>query len=153
MFRRYRQWLWALGWMALIFGASTDMGSSRQTSRFIGPIVRWLYPKIEEPALGRVVYGIRKGAHVTEYAILAVLCWRALSYRPKGGPRTWVWKQAFIAWLIAAGYASSDEFHQSFVPSRTGQWQDVVWDSSGAFLGLCVTWGVVRWRRSREPAE
>jgi VanZ family protein len=31
--------------------------------------------------------------------------------------------------LVAAGY---DEIHQTFIPSRTGRWQDVVIDSCGA---------------------
>jgi VanZ family protein len=65
--------------MALIFGGSTDLLAEHRTSRFIGPILRWLAPGISDLALDRAHFVVRKTAHFTEYAILALLVWRALS--------------------------------------------------------------------------
>jgi VanZ family protein len=75
--RFLRYWLPVVLWMLLIFGFSTKAGAPNNTSRIIGPIVRWLVPGITDEALGRVVFGARKTAHVAEYAVLALLCWRA----------------------------------------------------------------------------
>ncbi|HAM72924.1 MAG TPA: hypothetical protein DCM86_14895 [Verrucomicrobiales bacterium] len=128
--------------MGVIFAASSDAGSSQHSSRIIGPIVRWLYPQIAQAEMDRVVFGVRKAAHVTEYAILAMLLWRA--FRARAGslrPPPHVW---WSAWGTAAAYAATDEIHQTFVPTRTGQWQDVVIDSTGALLGLLALWIVTR---------
>jgi hypothetical protein len=61
--------------MSLIFGFSTQAGSTRHTSRIIGPLLRWINPSITAATIDQVQYVIRKGAHMTEYAILAALLW------------------------------------------------------------------------------
>jgi len=137
--------------------------SSGHTSRIIGPIVRWFIPDISEVALGQIVFTVRKTAHVTEYAFLAALVWRALrnpmvkAQRPDGRSthieegkvalQLWRWSQAMLALGVAALYAASDEIHQLFVPTREGRFGDVVLDSAGAALGLFAIWMVGRWRR------
>jgi len=132
--------------MLLIFGLSTNAGAPRNTSRIIGPIVRWLVPGISDEALGRVVVTIRKGAHVTEYAVLALLCWRARRKPVRGDARPWQWRDAGFAFAFAVLFAASDEWHQSFVPSREGAVRDVLIDSAGAGLGLFALWRLGRWR-------
>jgi VanZ family protein len=133
--------------MAVIFSASTDTFSANHTSRFIVPFLRWLDPNISPDAICTVQGLVRKGAHVTEYAILAVLLWRALRKPARDNPRPWNWLVALSAFAIAAGYSMTDEFHQSFVPSRQGQLGDVCFDSAGAALGLIVLWAIGRWRK------
>jgi len=75
--------------MALIFVGSTGPLSASHTSRIIGPILRWLYPEISDVAIERVRFVVRKTAHFTEYAVLALLVWRALARtkQPPGGTR------------------------------------------------------------------
>lgn len=147
---RMKRWLMVVAWMLVIFGASSDMGASRNTSRFIGPIVRWLYPQITPSGLETVVFFVRKTAHVTEYAILSILIWRALTLgRPSSAGSAVSWKIAALSWALAAGYAASDEIHQMFVPSRTGHWHDVVLDSCGALLGVLICWVWTRTRTAR----
>ena len=168
--------------MLLIFGLSTNAGTPNNTSRIIGPIVRWLVPGISDEALGRAVFGVRKASHVTEYAVLALLCWRArrqpvvgqpsslppglpapdhesrarcpprqagsLPHQPvRGDDRPWRWQDAAFAFVVAVAFAASDEWHQSFVPSRQGSAWDVLLDSGGAVLGLFVLWRLGRWRK------
>jgi Predicted integral membrane protein len=73
---------------------------------------------------------LRKGAHMTEYAILACLLVRAT---------------ASSAWAfgLAVAYAATDEFHQTFVHGRHGSPIDVGIDAVGALIGLGV------WQRLR----
>jgi VanZ family protein len=92
---------------------------------------------------------LRKAGHFTEYAILAVLVHHAL-----GIARQWsADRRLLVAWLLAALYAASDEWHQSFVPGRTPAVTDVVIDACGALAGLLV-WRRVGcwWRARRGPA-
>lgn len=141
-----RYWLPVLLWLALIWSFSSEMGSSRRTSRFIGPILRWLHPQISDAAIGKVQLVIRKGAHVTEYAVLVLLIWRALRRPVKGDSHPWNWRVAAAAFAIALACAVGDEWRQSFVRDRQGQISDVAIDSAGAGLGLLGAWAFGRQR-------
>jgi VanZ family protein len=140
-------WLPVLLWMSVIFGFSTDAGATRNTSRFIGPFLRWLHPEVSDETIHAVQLVIRKLAHLTEYAVLAVLFWRARRKPIRGDAGPWRWVDAFVAFGLAVLFAVSDEWHQSFVPSRQGQVTDVLIDSGGAALGLIALWIVGRWHK------
>ncbi len=128
----YLRWLPALGWMALIFVGSTDVLSHAHTSRFIEPFLRWLFHgSLSAAAIEQIHFLIRKTGHLCEYAVLGVLYWWAL------GPSAEI-RRAALAILLAACFASSDEFHQSFVPSRGASVSDVMIDTAGATAGLLV---------------
>jgi len=125
-----------VAWMLVISFASTDLMSAAHTSRFIVPFFTWLIPEISEPALATIQLLLRKAAHVTEYAILAGLLARALFYGCGGAALS-----AFLQpLLIASCYAVLDEFHQSFVASRTASPFDVIIDTCGAIIGLVLYW-------------
>ena len=141
-----KYWLLPVLWMALIFSASGDNKSFEHSSRILAPILRWLFPHISHDALNSVVTIIRKCAHLTEYAILAILFWRALRKPVKKDLRPWSWKEAKMAVLFVALYAASDEFHQRFVPSRQASVIDVLIDTIGGSLGLLLIWMIGRWR-------
>ncbi|HEX4630948.1 MAG TPA: VanZ family protein [Chthoniobacterales bacterium] len=133
-----KYWLPVLVWMIFIFVGSTDLLSAEHTSRFIGPFLRWFRPDISDATVASIQLFVRKGAHLTEYAILAALLYRALSGRIR---------RALVgAFLSAAIYATIDELHQSFVATRTGTPWDVIIDCVGASAGL-VFYGLVRRRR------
>jgi VanZ family protein len=125
-----KYWLPVLLWMVFIFIGSTDLMSAEQTSRFIGPFLRWFAPDISPETIVSIQLFVRKCAHLTEYAILSALLLRAL--------RQHLLAARSVAFALAALYAVVDEFHQSFVPSRTGSPWDVVTDSIGAILGLII---------------
>ncbi len=133
--------------MALICVGSTDLLSAEHTSRLLGPLLHWFYPRISPLTVLRLQILIRKAGHVTEYAILALLMFRALA-------NTLFWRSAIGAMaltLIAAGaFAATDEFHQSFVPSRTASLRDVSIDTLGAGVGIAIY--AVWWRRYRQRA-
>ena len=133
-----KYWLPVIAWMIFIFVGSTDLLSAEHTSRFIGPFLRWFSPGVSDATIASVQLVVRKCGHLTEYAILAALLYRALHRR--------LWWAAFV---IAGLYAALDEFHQSFVSSRTGSPWDIFIDCIGAALGLLLFsfWS----RRSRAP--
>jgi VanZ family protein len=140
--RIVKYWMPVVVWMALIFLGSTDILSAEHTSRFLVPFLRWIDPQISWAALNAIQTVIRKLGHVTEYAILAALLWRAL----RGGA-LWRMKMSILfalVWIGCALFAATDEFHQSFVPSRTASGNDVMIDICGALIGLtiCVAVGM-----------
>jgi len=76
---------------------------------------------------------LRKTGHVVGYGLLSFFLFRAWrATLPKRGNPRWTLYWADIAVFGTALVASLDEWHQSFIPSRTGRWQDVVLDSSAA---------------------
>jgi VanZ family protein len=135
--------------MALIFAASSDRGSYQHSSRLIGPLVHWLFPRLSDEALHTVVVGVRKCAHLTEYAVLALLLWRARRHAVQPRPPTWRWSDAGLVLALVALYAASDEIHQAFVPSREASVGDVLLDTTGAALTLLALWGLTRLRKPR----
>lgn len=141
-----RYWLPVILWCALIFGFSADAGSTRRTSRILRPILRWFNPDISEETIRRVQFGVRKTAHVAEYAVLALLIWRARRRPARNDRRPWNWREAGLALAFVAAFALSDEFHQLFVPSREARAGDVLVDSLGAALGLLALRAYGRWR-------
>lgn len=116
-----------------MFFGSTDMMSAEHTSRFLTPFLRWLDPQISWRTIAQVHFFVRKAAHVTEYAILTGLLFRALRWSMSG-----LWRRGLLALIPALLYAPLDEFHQSFVPSRTSSARDVLVDYCGAILGILL---------------
>ena len=133
--------------MVLIFTASGDTASFQHSSRIIAPLLHWFLPGLSKDSVNLVVFSLRKCAHLTEYALLAFLVWRARRKPIPGDTRPWRWSEAAEALWVNVFYASTDEFHQTFVPSREGCLRDVMIDSSGALVGLVALWALGRWRK------
>ena len=144
--RLFSAWIPPLVWVALIFIGSTDVLSAEHTSRLLVPLLLWLKPDITGEAIVQVHFLLRKCAHLTEYAILAILLRRALYRGTNLRAKPWVFFMAI--WFVCGIFAASDEFHQSFVPSRTASLNDVLIDISGAFFGLALCLVVARKQRS-----
>jgi VanZ family protein len=132
--------------MAVIFSASGDTDSFHRSSRIIGPILDFLLPGLSDRARDTVVFFARKGAHLTEYAILAMLVWRGLRRPVKADTRPWSWRVAGWTVLLVAFYAATDELHQQFVPARYGSVWDVLLDTLGGMGGVLLIWLFHRWR-------
>jgi VanZ family protein len=131
-----KYWLPLLTWLVVIFVGSTSIMSAAQTSRYIVPFLLWLKPGMSPRAIWIILITIRKCAHVIEYAVLALLLWRALRSIP-----TLQTKSLMVIGAVLLGcalFAASDEFHQTFVKSRTPSVRDVLLDVTGALLGLLI---------------
>jgi VanZ family protein len=124
-----------IAWMAFISFASTGNFSAGNTSRIIGPLVLWLFPDTS-PETMVAIHGVtRKIAHLAEYALLGILAARAF----RGSPREALSKRWFpVSLALVVVYALVDEYHQSFVPSRTGTIYDSLIDMVGGFAALIV---------------
>jgi len=128
-------------WAALIFIGSSGLFSASNTSSFLARLL----PNVSESALGIIHFAIRKATHFTEYAILALLAARAFRTSSRDLLRTqWFW----VSLLLVVVYSLSDEFHQSFVSTRTGSIYDSLIDSAGGLTALILL--VVR-QRVRSP--
>ena len=140
--RRILHWLPAIVWMACIFSASTGAMSAAHTSLFVEPFLRWLIPGISQQKLDSLHFLIRKGAHLSEYALLAIFLRHALRRTPVLFGGRGYWKPMGVALILAALYAALDEIHQAFVPSRIGSVVDVLIDTGGAICGLVALYVV-----------
>jgi VanZ family protein len=145
-------WVLLLAWMFLIFVGSTDLMSAQHTSRFLVPFLLWLHPNISLQTLMFIQLIVRKAGHVTEYAILAALLWRVLRHHLSFA-RMSFWPPALFAGVLAATFATTDEFHQSFYPSRTATAHDVIIDIMGAIIGLLICCMFVRSRPTPKRRE
>jgi VanZ family protein len=129
--RELNYWLPPIVWSAVILIASTDLFSGSNTAGLLQSIAVTIFGHRFAPDTAATLnFFIRKTAHVTEYGILSALTFRAL----RGGKTSWNPRWATGAIVFAMLIASIDEIHQSFVPSRTGTWRDVLLDAAGAAI-------------------
>ena len=122
-------------WIGLILFLSTGQASMSNTSRFVRPLLEFLFPGTPEEIL--IVYHgyIRKLAHVTVYAVLAFWASRAFVGSSREFLRRFWFVVAFATVLLVA---SVDETNQSFINSRTGSIYDVLLDSFGGAIGILL---------------
>ncbi len=129
-----RYWLPPALWMAVIVVLSSDVGSAEHTAHWLVPILRLLAPGATPSQLYALHGLVRKAGHLTEYAVLAALWYRAFV----GARRQRPWTAAAVAFAISLAWAILDEAHQSFEPSRTASVRDVAIDSIGALLAVLI---------------
>jgi len=124
-----------LAWLAFISFASSDNFNAGNTSRIIGPLILWLFPNTKPETLAVIHFITRKIAHFTEYAILGFLAARAF----RTSPRPAISQRWFlICATLVVVYALIDEYHQSFVPSRTASLFDSMIDMAGGLTALLI---------------
>jgi len=122
-------------WALLIFVGSTDLLSASKTAGFLRRTLLWVFPHTSAATLKTFELVARKAGHFTEYAILALLAARAFRNSSRELLRKhWFW----LSLLLVVAYALSDEFHQSFVPSRIGSIYDSLIDSLGGLTALAL---------------
>ena len=148
-----RRRLWRYGppaaWACFVLFASSPSFSASNTSRIIRPLLLWLFPDISEGSLDYAHFLIRKAAHFSEYALLALLAARAFRTSHKERLRRLWWLAAFA---LVACVALADEYHQSFLPSRTGTIYDSLLDMTGGAAALaCAGLWLARGRGKFRP--
>jgi VanZ family protein len=138
-----KAWVAAILWLIVIAIESTAYLSAHNTSRILYPIFHFLFG-MDRAHFQIWHFYIRKTGHVIGYAILSVLLFRAWKATLPAA-KNWTLRWSAIALFLTALVASLDEWHQSFIPSRTGRWQDVVLDTSAGILAqiLIFFW----WKR------
>ena len=126
-------WLPAAIWSAALIAVSGRGGSSGITAG----LLQLLLPA-SSPLFDPLHYLIRKTIHVLAYGTLGALDFRAV----RGARSGWIPRWSIMAVALAVAVASIDEWHQSFVPGRTGTPVDVLIDCAGATLAQVL---VRRW--------
>ena len=133
-------------WVGLILFLSTGQASMSNTSRFVRPLLEFLFPNSPEETL--IVYHsyIRKLAHVTEYAMLAFWASRAFSSSTVEFLRRF-W--SLFAFGLIFIVASVDETNQSYNASRTGSIYDVLLDITGGTAMILVFYLFSEYRKRK----
>ncbi len=134
-------------WIGLIMFLSTGQASMSNTSRFIRPLLEFIFPNASLETLEIYHAYIRKLAHVTVYAILAFWASRAFFSSSKNLLRRFWFVCAFVLVFLIA---SVDETNQSFINSRTGSIYDVLLDAFGGFLMITIFYLIVIYRNRRK---
>ena len=135
-------------WIVFISFASTGNFSAANTSQILRPLLQWLSPGISETRLAAVHFLMRKAGHFTEYAVLAFLARRAFITSSRAFLQRHWFKLSLIIVVI---YGLLDEFHQSFVPSRTPSIYDSAIDVAGGLTVLLLFKIFEKNSRKREP--
>jgi VanZ family protein len=133
-------WALAVGWALFIWGLGTDGFSLTSTSRFLGPLVTWLVPSLDNASRDLVLIGIRKLTHIAEYAAFALLIGRAiwLSF----GQRMRI--VCFLCLAAVGALAVADETRQSYSALRTGSGYDVGLDIFGGAVAIAALFALKR---------
>ncbi len=144
---------------------STDFASANNTSTVLYTVIAAVVPQVQESFVSQLDEVLRKTGHFAGYGILSVLVFlalkntnydriRSLLHRGWGScwPDFWRWEWVLLGMLVTVVTATFDEIHQTFIPSRTGRWQDVVLDSCGAAVLQVIVYFLSRraFKRRRE---
>ena len=144
--RIWKAWIPALVWLGLIAIESTNWLSATNTGNILYPVFHFL------TGVGRAQFEIwneyfRKVGHFVGYFTLSWLlfgAWRATLPQPRNP--YWSWHWARVAFFMSALVATLDEWHQTYLPSRTGSMRDVLLDTSAVLTAQIVIWALMRRR-------
>jgi len=134
-----RAWWPAAVWIGLISIESTDMFSSQNTGSMLYAVLTRFFGPINLYDFLIFHHYLRKTGHVVGYGMLALLLlrgWRATL----GYSRSLLARTSLLSWIGTVFVASLDEWHQSFIPSRTGTVRDVILDSIAGLVFLLIAY-------------
>ncbi len=156
--KKYFKWIFliaAIMWMCVIFWFSAQPAvESTQMSMTFGKKICSIfvpgYSKLDSEEQYKIAknieFPVRKSAHASEYAFLAILWYGYFKYKFQ---KKLIKARFIFPWLIATLYAATDEIHQLFVVGRSCQLRDVMIDSTGAVVGIfivyLISYRLLRW--------
>jgi len=142
-----RNWWPVVFWLGVIRASSSDTGSAKNTTALLYKVIAAVAPHVEQSFVDRLDEVLRKTGHFVGYGLLAGLVLFALRNTNRDRLRhllqrpwgiylhdRWRIEWALVGVLGTIVTASFDEIHQTFIPSRTGRWQDVLLDTCGAVV-------------------
>lgn len=145
-----KAWIAAILWLIVIAIESTTYLSSHNTSRFLYPLLHFLFG-MNHARFEYLHFYMRKGGHVFGYGMLSILlfrAWRETLPAIDGG--NWAFPWAALAVFGTAVVASLDEWHQSYIPSRTGTPWDVLLDTCAGIAAQILLVAFYTWSRRRK---
>lgn len=156
MYKKILLWILVLLCMGMIFCFSSQKAteSDKTSLSFAGRIIQMLdmddslTPEEIEKTSEDINHVVRKGAHFSIYGLLgALILLLIIQYNVR------LTRVLPYSTLISMLYACSDEYHQTFVPGRSGQLSDILLDTAGAFCGAVLVMFVVVLIKSRKHRE
>ena len=132
-----------------MFVFSTEQFGSDRSEAVVAQVAETLHIEVSDSDVDRTNTVLRKLAHLTEYAILSILLYKCLQSEPE---QVWQSRQARLAVLVAIAYATTDEFHQVFVPGRNASIVDCCIDATGASLAMLIIYWRLKGTSSRAPS-
>jgi hypothetical protein len=145
-------WLPALIATAVIAGESTPTFSAENTSGWIRPWFEHIFGHVNDHVWFVGHYLARKTGHFTGYGTVCLTYLRAWLFilARKTGLSVGAWRLRACALGVASTFcvASLDEWHQTYLPTRTGAFSDVMIDTVGASIACGLVW-LVFWSRRR----
>ncbi len=145
MNRILRYWLPASAWLVLIAILSGGGVHAGLTFKVVKAVVLFFLPDAGLDTIRFVHLIVRKLGHVVEYFVLALLLFRAYRMDAADG---WHHRWALFSALLALAVAGADEFHQIFVPRRSGTLGDVAFDAVGILLAQALAYWRTVWVQS-----
>ncbi len=127
-------WLPVVVWAAIIIQATGRTFDAPHTSSWLGTLLGAVGLHFSAQTLHVVNIAFRKVGHLTGYGILAALSFRAVREGRRGFALPW----ALIALAITVCVASTDEYLQSFTPTRTSTPWDVLLDTIGGTIAMLL---------------
>ena len=153
-------WLPALLWCQVIWGfsAQTAAVSGDLSDRLLWRLMALVSPafaggdaETQNAVVELLSFFERKAAHMFLYFVLILLLWLALLPLVRGKKR-----QVPLAAVLCAVLAGLDEYHQTFIPGRSGELRDVCVDLAGAAVAVALVtlllWAA-RWRKERRRSS
>ena len=137
-------WIAVIACIGLVLWAGSETFAADSTSRFLRPLLLFFFPDWTTVEIWRAQAWIRKAAHAVEYAVLALLAFRALWLSFD----TLLSRIAAGALLLALVVATVDETRQGFLTLRTGAPSDVLLDCLGAALAVGIAMLYLQGRHS-----
>ena len=152
---KYLIWIPVIFMAVIIFGFSGQNGNesgglSRKAAKVILTAadscnIVFVTEENEEQYIENLQFPIRKAAHMTEYAMLALLCLLALTVDGVGMPIRYIGAVA-----MSFVFACTDEFHQLYVPDRSGKFTDVLIDTMGCLIAVGIVFCVHKVRERKD---
>lgn len=138
-----KTWVAAALWLGIILAESTNFASAANTSRILYPLLHSLFGIGPDQFLVWHFY-LRKTGHFVGYFTLSLLLFRAWRATFPFSGASWTISWSRISFFMAALVACLDEWHQTYLPQRTGNLHDILLDSTAALAAQVVLFLILR---------
>lgn len=152
-----RVWLPTLLAVSVIATESTGRFSANNTSAYLRPIVEHYFGHIRNDVWAEGHHIFRKSGHFLGFGLVCLTFLRAwlLQLGCLADLSRNAWRRRSVLFALGCTFlvASADEFHQTFVPGRTGLFSDVLLDTCGGLLFCALIWLFVWRKKSRRRSS
>ena len=140
-----KTWIAAILWLGLIAAESSNMASAENTGRILYALLHFLLGVVP-PHFPVWHFYLRKTGHFVGYFMLSLLLFRAWRATFPFPGVNWSVQWARISFFMTALVACLDEWHQTYLPKRTGSLHDVLLDSAAALVAQVALYLILRRR-------